>query len=287
MIELPESTVLARQISETLKGKRIVCVAANASPHKFAWFTGDPGNYPTLLAGKKIESAAAFGNFVEIEVADTLLAISTPIKYHPAGEMPPKKHQLYLAFEDDSGLSCTVQMWGAMLCLPRDTPGGMPDYQIAKQKPSPLVKDFDRPYFDSLFTPDCDALTAKEFLATKQRIPGLGNGVLQDILWAARVHPKRKMGELLQPEKDALFEAIKHILCKMTVHGGRDTERDLFDQPGGYKTVLSKNTVHTPCPVCNTLIRKEAFLGGAIYFCAKCQPLTTSPIHLTSVKLPL
>lgn|GEM_PF-2077218 len=30
----------------------------------------------------------------------------------------------------------------------------------------------------------------KAFLATEQRIPGLGNGVLQDILWTARIHPK-------------------------------------------------------------------------------------------------
>jgi formamidopyrimidine-DNA glycosylase len=57
----------------------------------------------------------------------------------------------------------------------------------------------------------------------------------------------------------------------MKTQGGRDTENDLFDRPGEYKTKLSKNTVGQPCPICGTLIRKEAYLGGSIYYCAKCQ----------------
>jgi formamidopyrimidine-DNA glycosylase len=59
----------------------------------------------------------------------------------------------------------------------------------------------------------------------------------------------------------------------MTEQGGRDTERDLFGQPGGYRTILSKNTVGTGCPACGTMIGKEPYLGGAIYYCEICQPL--------------
>jgi formamidopyrimidine-DNA glycosylase len=59
----------------------------------------------------------------------------------------------------------------------------------------------------------------------------------------------------------------------MTDQGGRDTERDLFGCPGGYKTILSKFTVDTPCPACGTIIRKDPYLGGAIYCCPECQRL--------------
>jgi formamidopyrimidine-DNA glycosylase len=273
MIELPEAVVIARQINETLAGKRITQTVANASPHKFAWYTGDPKKYPALLTGRTIQDASAYGNHVEICTEDKMLVISTPIRYHPAGEKPPKKHQLYLELDDHSAVSCTVQMWGAMLCLPKDGSGGLPDYQIARQKPSPLSKAFDRAYFKSLFDPSSGALSGKEFLATKQRIPGLGNGVLQDILWTAQIHPRRKMGDLASQELKGLYEALKHILAAMTKQGGRDTERDLFGLPGGYKTILSKNTVGTPCPACGTSIRKEAYLGGAIYYCSGCQQL--------------
>jgi formamidopyrimidine-DNA glycosylase len=35
--------------------------------------------------------------------------------------------------------------------------------------------------------------------------------------------------------------------------------------------VNPKKTVNKPCPECNTLIKKENYLGGSIYFCEKCQ----------------
>ena len=273
MIELPEAAVLARQIGATLTGKRIVHAVAGASPHKFAWYSGDPANYPHLLAGKTIRWATAYGNHVEIHADDRVLAISTPIIYQAEGEKPPKKHQLYLEFEDGRSVSCTVQMWGALLCYPEGEMSRLPDYELARQKPSPLDEAFDRAYFDSLFGPNSGSLAAKEFLATKQRIPGLGNGVLQDILWTAHIHPKHKLVDLSGREVEAMYRAVKDVLAAMTEQGGRDTERDLFGKPGGYRTNLSKNTLNTPCPACGSIIRKESFMGGAIYFCDGCQNL--------------
>ena len=59
----------------------------------------------------------------------------------------------------------------------------------------------------------------------------------------------------------------------MTDLGGRDTERDFYGKFGGYETILSKNTVKNPCPNCGDAIVKEAYLGGAVYYCPGCQPL--------------
>ena len=103
-------------------------------------------------------------------------------------------------------------------------------------------------------------------------MPGLGNGVLQDILFGAGVHPKRKMGTLSQRQLGRLFSSIESTLRKMVKEGGRDTETDLFGVPGGYKTILSRKTVGTPCPRCGEAIEKAAYGGGSVYFCAKCQP---------------
>jgi formamidopyrimidine-DNA glycosylase len=273
MIELPEAVVIAQQITETLGGKRIAGAVANASPHKFAWYTGDPAAYNDRLAGKVIGKGTGVGGHIEFEAGDMLLSISAPIRYHVEGEKRPKKHQLLLEFEDGTAISSSAQMWGGFFCFPAGEKGGFPDYDIAKTRPSPLTNAFDRAYFDTLSNEGTPKLSAKAFLATEQRIPGLGNGVLQDILWTARIHPKRKMGELSDPEIDAMYDAVKRVLAEMTAQGGRDTERDLFGRPGGYKTVLSRNTVDTPCPVCGTIIKKEPYLGGAIYYCAGCQEL--------------
>jgi formamidopyrimidine-DNA glycosylase len=273
MIELPEAVVLAGQISDTLGGKRIRSAVANASPHKFAWYTGDPAMYGQRLARKTVQASEAYGNHVEIHADEMLLVISTPAKYHAAGDKLPKKHQLLLEFDDGTAMSCTVQMWGGLLCFPKDEEGGLPDYQIAKNKPSPLSEAFDRAYFDGLFPPNAGGMSAKAFLATEQRIPGLGNGVLQDILWTAKIHPKRKIEDLSAEDIRVLYDAVKSVLQEMAEQGGRNTERDLFGHLGGYSTVLSKNTVGTPCPDCGATVKKGAYLGGSIYYCPGCQQL--------------
>jgi formamidopyrimidine-DNA glycosylase len=79
------------------------------------------------------------------------------------------------------------------------------------------------------------------------------------------------MGDLGPREVNEMYAAVKSVLAKMVECGGRDTERDLYGSPGGYKTILSKNTVGGPCPDCGTIIRKEAYLGGSIYYCPGCQ----------------
>jgi formamidopyrimidine-DNA glycosylase len=145
-------------------------------------------------------------------------------------------------------------------------------YKIAKEKPSPLSTEYDKDYFDRLVSsPEIQRLSIKGMLATEQRIPGLGNGVLQDILFKANIHPKKKLETLTKQDKILLFSSVKEILAAMADSGGRDTEIDLFGKPGGYRTVLSKYTVGKPCPVCGAAILKEAYMGGSIYYCENCQ----------------
>jgi formamidopyrimidine-DNA glycosylase len=275
MIELPEAAVIAGQITGTLAGKRIARAVANHTPHKFVWYTGDPAAYHGRLSGKTIDDAAGVGGIIEIHAGDHVVAVGAPIRYHAEGEKRPKKHQLLLEFEDGTAISSRAQMWGGFFCFPRGEEAGSIDYNAARICPSPLTGAFDRAYFDTLLDEATPKLSAKAFLATEQRVPGLGNGVLQDILWAARIHPKRKMGDLTGDEVRAMFEAVKQVLAEMTAQGGRDTEKDLFWQPGGYATVLSRHTVDTPCPRCGAPIEKASYLGGSIYFCRECQPLYT------------
>ena len=273
MIELPEAVVITRQITQTLGGKRIARAVANASPHKFAWYTGDPAQYNEHLAGKVIGGGAGVGAQIEFAAGDMLLSISAPVRYHAAGDKRPQKHQLLVEFEDGTAITSSAQMWGGFFCFPAVGEAGFADVDLARTRPSPLTAAFDRAYFDTFFNSETPKLSAKAFLATEQRIPGLGNGVLQDILWVARIHPRMKMGDLPGKDVQAMFAAVKQVLGEMTAQGGRDTENDLFGRPGGYKTILSKNTVGKPCPACGTLIRKEPYMGGSIYVCQGCQRL--------------
>ena len=203
--------------------------------------------------------------------ARILLGEGANIRFHAEGETRPAKHQLLVEFADGSALSAAVQMYGGMGAFLEGELDN-PYYRVAKEKTSPFSSAFDRVYFDRLVSaPEVQKLSLKALLATEQRIPGLGNGVLQDILFNAGMHPKKKTGTLSAKDRKVLFQAVKDTLSAMAAKGGRDTETDLFGRPGGYKTILSKYTVNTPCRVCGTVIKKDAYMGGSIYYCAKCQ----------------
>ena len=49
-------------------------------------------------------------------------------------------------------------------------------------------------------------------------------------------------------------------------------ERDLFGKVGGYHTILLNKTLMYPCPAFGSGLKREAYLGGNIYFCPVCQP---------------
>ena len=275
MIELVEAKILSDQMNKSIRGKRITKVITLTSPHKFAFFHGDPQSYDELLRGRYVGEAAPNGGQVRLEIEDLIFVFGdgVDLRYYDANEKLPLKHQLLMEFEDGSVLSGSVQMYGFLLCVD-EKDFDNPYYFVAKQKPSPLSEQFDKQYFMNIISaPGAEKLSAKAILATQQRIPGLGNGVLQDILYHAGLHPKRKVKTFREEEIDRLYHSIKTTLPQMIALGGRDTEKDLYGVPGGYISRLSKNTVGKPCPSCGHIIQKEAYLGGSIYFCDGCQSL--------------
>lgn len=72
----------------------------------------------------------------------------------------------------------------------------------------------------------------------------------------------------------ALYESTVGMIRKMCEDGGRDTEGDIFGNPGGYITQLSKKSYGEPCMKCGSLIHKANYMGGTVYFCEKCQKLS-------------
>lgn len=281
MIEIPEAIVLANQLEHQLRGKRIVGVAAGVTPHKYAWFYGERDSYPELVCEATISGAISRGGFVEIDagMARILFSEGMSIRFHEAGDAPAAKHQLLLRFGDGSALSAAAQMYGGVGIVPAGPHGAAtldnPYYASSLSKPSPLSSAFDERYFFSLLEGELGTLSAKAFLATEQRIPGLGNGVLQDILFEAGVHPRFQVREFGGPN-DArakrLLAALKSTLAQMAAAGGRDTERDIYGAQGGYETRMSRFSVGTPCPACGEPIQKQSYMGGSVYFCSQCQP---------------
>lgn len=273
MIELPEAITLGRQLNDALSGKTITDVFNSNSPHRFTFFYADPLAYSTLLTGKKILSAIGFGIFVDIVLEDNIrisLNDGVNLQYSRDASKIPAKYQLLITFDDESFLAFTVAMYGLIAAYQGACDNKY--YTKSIESISPLSDAFDMLYFERLIQKETKDISVKALLATEQRIPGIGNGVLQDILFHASIHPKRKISTLNTQEKENLFQSIKTTLRAMTEAGGRDTEKTLAGW-GAYETRMSKKTYGSPCPKCQGEIVKENYMGGTVYYSLNCQPL--------------
>jgi formamidopyrimidine-DNA glycosylase len=274
MLEIPESRTISLQAGDKLINRKIEEVVNATSQHKFAFFSGDPYGYSSLLKDRTVMSVKGHGMFVDINCDNNItitIGEGTNMRYYSTTDQRPEKHQLLIVFDDGSSIAFTVAMYGGIWAYKGNFDN--PYHQRSINSISPLDDNFNESVFEDVFKSTSKDISLKALLATEQRIPGLGNGVLQDILFNAGLNPKRKKSTLSDFHKSELFYSLKTTLRSMTENGGRDTEKDFYGFPGKYKTILSKNTTKDPCPNCGDKIIKEPYLGGAVYFCPTCQRL--------------
>ena len=229
MLELPEVITLSKQVNNALSGKTITQVFNATKPHKFTFYNGNPSEYGKLLVGKTILSSEGYGMFVNFNLSDNVImniGDGVSVRYYNAGDKIPANYQLLLTFNDDSFLVFTVVMYGFINVYP-DSYIDNKYYKLSRESISPLSDKYTEAEFEKLVAEAKKTLSAKALLATNQRIPGVGNGVTQDILFNARINPKQKVLLLSDNQKDVLFNALKETLVDMTFEGGRDTQKDL------------------------------------------------------------
>ena len=273
MIELPEARTIARDLRREILGKTVVSVGGNYTDHKFTFYLKDPETYYSLLAGKKVTGVIDRNYYVEIEIEDYLLLMrdGANIRYFAREEARPCKSKLLVEFDEGSCINVTVSMYAFIGLQKKDSEIDNMYYAMELTGVGALDKEFSFDYFISLLNVTTLKLSAKAFLATEQRILGIGNGVVQDILFNAGLHPKRKMNTLGDAELKALYDSVISTLSEMLELGGRDTEKTIYGTDGGYRTILSSKNYRLGCPKCGAQIVKEQYLGGSIYYCPKCQ----------------
>ncbi len=275
MFELPECTVLSKQISTELGGKTVARGSLGNSPHKFVWYNRTHEEFARLSCGKRIGAARVRGRWIFLPLEPGYILVlgecGGRMLLHQPGSTAPDKYHLRLDLEDGSLFTVTTQMWGAMELyekgkeLERDYIKGM--------RPTPAEQSFTFDYFTDLI----DSLDAGEkrsvkgLLTQDQLIPGLGNAGAQDIMFRARLHPRHPVGELEELQRRKLYDSILSTVHDIIEKGGRYDELDLYGKRGGYVRVMDSKAVGRPCPVCGHEVEKIAYLGGSCYLCPVCQ----------------
>lgn len=275
MFELPECVTLTRQMNETLRGKTVQHGRLGNSPHKFVWYNRKPAEFERLTKGKTVGAAIARGRWMLVPLEPGYMLVlgecGGRLLYHRPGTDLPAKYHLLLQFEDESAMSVTTQMWGAMELFEK---GREQERKYIKgMRPTPVDKEFTFRYFSCLVDEllQGEKRSVKGLLTQEQLIAGLGNSVAQDIMFRARLRPRHSIAELSPAQRRTLHDAIIKTVREVVARGGRSDELDLFGKPGGYERIMSSKTAGKPCPRCGAKIQKVAFLGGACYFCPKCQ----------------
>jgi formamidopyrimidine-DNA glycosylase len=267
MLELPEVLTLSRQLDHELKGRTIASAGRGNSPHKFAFFKPSEGAIARALARKKVAAVRGDGKYIYFDLTPKALfsiaEMDGRILFHEKGADLPAKYQLLVRFTDGAALTATVGLWGFF-----GVGGVVPVDQ--SRTIDPLGPDFTLARFNLLFAeyPKPNH-PIKAFLINRPRLRGFGNGYMQEMLFRAGILPTRTVGSLDPDERKRLHRAVRQVLAEAARKGGSADTCDIYGRSGGYvKDVGAKVKA---CTVCGTTIAKRAFLGGATYYCPRCQ----------------
>lgn len=110
---------------------------------------------------------------------------------------------------------------------------------------------------------------AKVFLMDKSALDAMGNAYADEVLFEAKVHPKRIVRGLSAEEIDAMHDAIVKVIGEASREVARRA-RPIDEKVRDFLKV--RNRHGSPCPRCGTAIRKVAVHGHDAFFCPACQP---------------
>lgn len=268
MPELPEITVLARQMRAELVGKMITSIEVlqpkclNVPPEEFV----------EALAGAQVLDVTHRGKWLFCETTRGWLLLNLGMGGEillVTRETLPEKRRLLFDFDDGSCLSINFWWFGYAHYV---RPGELGSHAMtAKLGPNALEVTADD--LRTMFRGRRGRV--KSFLLDQSKIAGIGNAYVHDILFLARLHPLRTVDTLTDAEVEALAEAIHDGLQPSIDKGGAFYEVDLYGQKGGFTMgdILVGYREGKPCPLCGTPIGKIKTGSTSSFICPRCQPL--------------
>lgn len=271
-VELPELTILGRQMKKEIVGKRISEVEV-ANPK---CLNMPLEQFQKTAVGKTVKSVESRGKWLFIKLSSDNVLLFNPgmgadiIHFKPRDELP-EKYQIKFTLDDKSGFTIRVWWFCYLHLMPENKLG---EHKLtAKLGITPLDKKFTIDDFKQLLSKKRGNI--KNILLDQKNIAGIGNVYIQDILFNAKIHPKRKTPSLNDAEIEALYKSIKSVLNESIELGGLAYEKDFYGNKGGYGKNQFKIAYKPgkPCPNCQTIILKIKTGSTSSFVCPNCQPL--------------
>jgi formamidopyrimidine-DNA glycosylase len=246
MPELPEAERARVQIERAL-GREIVAVDDTDTyvcrPHA-------PGEIAAALTGRRLVSAHRRGKFLWAETdGGPELGLHLGMSGRIVLDEPPIGWDRFaLEFADGSRLALRdKRRLGRAVIEPDFTHVG------------PDAAEVGRAEFRARIGRGSAPLKAR--LLDQKAIAGVGNLLADEILWRARLSPRRPTGSLSEEELDRLRREVRAAVRSAIRRGGAHTG-----------DLIAHREREGHCPRCGTPLSRATIGGRTTYWCPACQP---------------
>lgn len=271
MPELPETTIISEDIYALAGGKKVLRAAVfrpdvtNVEMEKFG----------ESLAGRTLLGTGRRGKVIMLDFGGMVgaihLMISGRVLPLPEWQKPDRMNTAVVEFEDGLVLAFTRLWLGYFNLYEPEEVENHP--LISRLGPDPFSKDFAVDYLMQTFKRKANI---KGMLLDQSVVAGLGNIYVDEVLFAAGVHPTRRADTLTPQEIEKVHAATRDILRRAIELRGTtfDSYHDAFGETGKFQHQLQVFTREgEPCPFCGTGIVKSKVAGRGTHSCPTCQPL--------------
>ncbi len=267
---MPEVTVISEDVRALAAGKKVV---------RAGIFRDDVSNvgveeFPRKLVGRTLKDTGRRGKITTLDFGDVVgvvhLVISGRVLRLPEWREPDKIHTAVVEFEDGLVLAFT-RLWLGYFDLYE--PERLNEHPlISRLGPDPFTEAFSIEYLTATFRRKA---AVKGLLLDQSVVSGLGNIYVDEILFAAGVHPTRKADTLAEEEIRTIHVATRDILSRAIRLRGTtfDSYHDAFGENGEFQHQLKVFArAGEACPACSTMIQKARVAGRGTHVCPLCQP---------------
>ncbi len=276
MPELPEVTTISEDVRVLAVGKRVARAEIMGDDVSNAGVEG----FPRRLEGKTLRGTRRRGKIFTLDFGDVVglvhLLISGRVLRLPEWQDPDRTNTAVVEFEGRDGEAPVVltfaKLWLGYFDLYE--PERVEEHPlISRLGPDPFSEDFSVEYLTGAFGRKA---SIKGLLLDQSVVAGLGNIYVDEVLFAAGVHPTRKANTLTREEISVVHAATRAILGRAIELRGTtfDSYHDAFGESGKFQYQLKVFArPNEPCPVCSTEIQKLRVAGRGTHVCPVCQPL--------------
>jgi formamidopyrimidine-DNA glycosylase len=273
-IECPEAYILANQMHKELTGKTIVNYEVQNSQQLQQKGFISTNLVLDNLVGRKILSVISRGNTIVVKLDHSWNIVLAP-EY--GGII-----SLYASQTEFSRFHLKMDLQDALLAISLTGIGCIQAVEDALLKTNYLYnRDFSQ-ILDPLganFTFECfiDQFDKKKqnikaaLVGKTAAIVGVSNSAFQDIIYRAKINPKRNTDTFTLEEKKRLYQAITQLIKERLEAGGKNQFMDLYGKSGLYLPQMGSNKKDQPCLTCGCRIEKISHGGGHVYLCTTCQ----------------